>query len=157
MNASALAVRLAGPSGFASIMKGMFGGGKAKQAQAIWRSARQKGVYDLTELRFVTHEAVGYAVMAFTTAGRLAEPVQESLAAQAEQLPAGTIRGESRMYSALMPIGRQPHVDVLGEAHPGALVFVTVTSPKGSNRPLVAHCVVDGRDYIYPVPGDRLR
>lgn len=156
MNASTLAVRLAGPSGFASIMKGMFGGGRARQAQAIWRSARQKGVYDLTELRFVTHGSVGYAVMAFATTGRLAGAVRESLAAQADKLPPTTIRGESLMYSALMPLGRQPHIDVLREPHPGTLVFVTVTSPKGSNRPLVAHCVVDGRDYIYPVPGDRL-
>lgn len=157
MNASALAVRLAGPSGFVSVMKGMFRIGKAKQAQAIWRTAQRKGVHELTELRFVTHKSFGYAIMAFDVTGPLTPQVRETLAAQAEQIPTSTIRRESLMYAALMPLGRQPHVDALAEPYRDVRTFVTVTSPKGSNRPLVAHCVTGGTDYIYPVPGDRLR
>jgi pentatricopeptide repeat protein len=165
MNASELAAKLDSPAGFASVMKGMFRNGKAKKAHAVWQSAQRKGVYDTVELRFATHESYGYVVMAFSDAGQLALPTRETLAAQAERFPLGTIRYESMMYSSLMPLGWHPRsydpndhtINALADPHPGVHVFVAVTSPKGPDRPLVAHCVVDGNDYIYPVPGDRLR
>jgi hypothetical protein len=165
VNAQALAASLDGPSGFAAVTKGMFRNGKAKQAQAVWDAARCRGVYDAVELRFATHESFGYAVLAFSTTGPIALPDRESLAAQAERFPLGTVRYESTMYSSLMPLGWHPRsydpnahsVDAIGDPFPGVHVLTAVTSPKGPDRPYIAHCVTDGRDYVYPIPGDRVR
>lgn len=165
MNAQALAASFESPSGFAAVMKGMFRNGKAKKAHAVWTSAQRKGVHDTVELRFATHESFGYAVIAFATDGPLDLPTRELLAAQADRVPLGTIRYESTSYTSLMPLHWHPRsydpndhtVEALGEPHPGVHVFVAVTSPKGPDRPYVAHCVVDGKDWIYPIPGDRLR
>ncbi|MBB4906403.1 hypothetical protein [Actinophytocola algeriensis] len=170
MNAHALAASFDSPAGFAAVMKGMFSGGKAKKAHAIWASAQRKGVYEAVELRFATHESFGYAVLAFSVNGPLDLPTQELLAAQADRFPLGTIRYEALPYSTLAPLGWHPDnhdpdnhdpndhtISALGDPHPGVFVFVTTTSPKGPDRPYVAHCVVDGKDYVFPVPGDRLR
>ena len=165
MNAEAVAATLDTPSGFASMMKGMFRNGKGKNAHSVWMSAQRKGVYETAELRFATHESYGHAVMAFSEQGWIDLRIQEALAAQAERIPITTIRYESTMYSSLMPLGWDPHsydpndhtIDALGDPFPGVRVFTALTSPKGADRPLIAHCVVDGRDYIYPIPGDRLR
>ena len=165
MNASALAAKLDRPGGFAGVMKGMFRNGKAKKAHALWQSAERKGVHDGVELRFATHESFGYVVLAFSERGPLDLPTRETLAAQAEQFPLGTIRYESMAYSSLMPLGWHPvsydpndhTIAALGDPYPGVHVLVAVTSPKGADRPFVAHCVVDGKDYVYPVPGDRVR
>lgn len=165
MNAQALAASFDSPTGFAAVMKGMFSSGKAKKAHAVWTSAQRKGVHAAVELRFATHESFGYAVMAFATDGPLDVPTREHLAAQADRFPLGVLRYESMSYTSLMPLHRHPRsydrnahtVEALGEPHPGVHVFVAVTSPKGPGRPYVAHCVVDGRDWIYPIPGDRVR
>ena len=165
MNAQELAATLDTPSGFATVLRGMFRNGKARKANALWSAAARKGVYDTTELRFATHESFGYAVMAFSVTGPLDLPTRETLAGQAERSPLGTIRYESASYSALEPLGWHPRsydpndhsVNAIGDPFPGVYVFTAVTSPKGADRPFVAHCVVDGKDYIYPVPGDRLR
>lgn len=165
MNAQAIAASFESPSGFAAVMKGMFRNGKAKKAHALWTSAQRKGVHDAVELRFVTHESYGYAVLAFSVDGPLDLHTREHLAAQAERFPLGTIRYEALPYSSLMPLGWHPRnydpndhtIEALGEPHPGVFVFVTTTSPKGVNRPYVAHCVVDGKDYVYPIPGERRR
>jgi hypothetical protein len=160
-----VAATLDTPSGFASVMKGMFSSGKGKKAHAIWTSAQRKGVHETVELRFATHESHGFAVMAFSDLGRINPRIRKTLAAQAERFALGTIRYESTMYSSLMPLGWDPGsydpndhtIDALGDPYPGVRVFTTLTSPKGANRPLIAHCVVDGKDYIYPIPGDQLR
>lgn len=165
MNASALAAKLDTPGGFAGVMKGMFRTGKAEKARELWQSAEHKGVYETVELRFATHESFGYAVMAFSERGLLDLPTRETLAAQAERFPLGTIRYESVAYSSLMPLGWYPRaydpinhtIVALAAPYPGVHTFVALTSPKGADRPLVAHCVVDGRDHVYPVPGDRVR
>jgi len=165
MDARTLAGRLDDPSGFATVMKGMFRSGKAKKAHAVWRAARRRGVFETVELRFSTHESFGYAVMAFSVDGPLALRTQETLAAQAERFPLGTVRYESVMYSSLLPLGWHPRsydpndhtINATGDPFPGVYVFVAVTSPKGADRPLVVHVNADGKDYIYPVPGDRLR
>lgn len=165
MNAQALAASFDSPSGFAAVMKGMFSGGKAKKAHAVWTSAQRKGVHDAVELRFATHQAFGYAVMAFSTDGPLDLPTRETLAAQVDRFPLGTIRYESVSYWSLMPLGWHPHsydpndhtIETLAGPHPGVHVFVAVTGPMGPGRPLVAHCVVDGKNWIYPIPADRLR
>ncbi len=165
MNAQALAASLDSPSGFAAVMKGMFRNGKAKKAYAVWAAAQRKGVYDVSELRFATHESLGYAVLAFSVDGFLDLPTREHLAAQADRFPLGTIRYEALPYSSLMPLGWHPRgydpnahtVEALGDPHPGVLVFVTTTNPKNPDRPYVAHCVADGKDYIFPIPGERLR
>lgn len=165
MNAQALAASFDSQSGFAAVMKGMFRNGKAKKAHAVWTSAQRKGVYDAVELRFATHESFGYAVIAFATDGPLDLPTRELLAAQADRFPLGTIRYESMSYTSLMPLGWHPRaydpndhtIEALADPHAGVHVFVAVTSPKGPDRPYVAHCVADGKDWIYPVPGDRLR
>jgi pentatricopeptide repeat protein len=148
------------PSGFTSVMKGMFRNGKGKKAHAIWTSAQRKGVHETVELRFATHESYGYAVMAFSDLGRIDLRIQETIAAQAERFPLVAVRHESVMYSSLMTLGGHPNdhtIDALGDPYPGVRVFTALTSPKGADRPLIAHCVVDGEDYIYPIPGDRLR
>jgi pentatricopeptide repeat protein len=165
VNAQALAASFDSPSGFAAVMKGMFKNGKAKKAHALWTSAQRKGVHDAVELRFATHESFGYAVIAFSVNGPLDLPTRENLAAQADRFPLGTIRYEALPYSSLMPLGWHPRnydpndhtIEALGDPHPGVFVFVTTTSPKGPDRPYVAHCVVDGKDYVYPIPGERLR
>jgi pentatricopeptide repeat protein len=165
MNADALAATLTSPTGFAAVMKGMFRNGKAKKAHAIWKSAQSKGVYETVELRFSTHESFGYAVMAFSDSGPIDLKTRETLAAQAERFPLGTVRYESVMYSSLEPLGWHPRsydpndhsINTIGEPYPGVRVFTAVTSPKGAHRPLVVHAVVDGKDYIYPVPADRVR
>ncbi|TDV40092.1 hypothetical protein [Actinophytocola oryzae] len=162
MNADALAATLDNPSGFGTVMRGMFRNGRGRKAHAIWTSAQRKGVYETVELRFATHDSYGYAVMAFSDNGPIELPTRESLAAHADRFPLGTIRYESMMYSSLMPLGWHPSsydhaVDGIADPYPGVRVFTAVTSPKGADRPLIAHCVVDGKDYIYPVPGDRLR
>jgi hypothetical protein len=156
VNADALAARLDSPAGFVAVMKGMFRTGKGKRAHAIWTSAQSKGIYETVELRFATHESFGYAVLAFTDQGRIDLATQEILAAQAERFPLGTIRYGSVMYSSLEPLGAHP-VNAIAEPYQGVRVFTAVTSPKGAHRPLVAHCVVDGDDYVYPIPADRLR
>jgi hypothetical protein len=164
VNADAVAATLDTPSGFASVMKGMFSNGKGKKAHAIWTSAQRKGVHETVELRFASHDSYGYAVMAFSDLGRIDMRTRETLEAQAERFSFGTIRYESMMYSSLMPLGWDPRfynpndhtIDALAEPYPGVRVFTTLTSPKGADRPLIAHCVVDGKDYIYPIPGDRL-
>lgn len=165
MNTDAVAATLDTPSGFASVMKGMFSAGRGKKAHAIWTSAQRKGVHETVELRFATHESHGFAVMAFSDRGRIDLRIRNTLAAQAEHFQLGTIRYESMMYSSLMPLGWDAHsydpndhtIDALADPYPGVRVFTTLTSPKGADRPLIAHCVVDGRDYIYPIPGDQLR
>jgi pentatricopeptide repeat protein len=165
VNVAALAAQLDSPAGFASVMKGMFKNGKGKKAHAIWSSAQRKGVYETVELRFAKHEDTGYTVMAFSEYGRLDLPTRETLAAQAERFPLGILRYESWSYSGLEPHGWHPRsydpndhtIDAIAEPFPGVHVFTAVVSPKGANRPLVAHCVVDGRNYIYPIPGDRVR
>ena len=165
MNAEALAASFDQPSGFAAVMKGMFRNGKAKKAHAIWSSAQRKGVYETVELRFSTHEEYGYAVIAFADNGPMDLRTRETLAAQAERFPLGTVRYESWVYSTLEPHGWHPRsfdpndhtIDAIGDPIPGVHVFTAVTKTKGADRPLVAHCVVDGKDYIYPIPGDRLR
>jgi pentatricopeptide repeat protein len=166
VNAAALAASLDTPSGFAAVMKGMFRNGKAKKAHALWTSAQSKGVYETVELRFATHESTGYAVMAFSHRGPIDLRTRETLAAQAERFPLGTLRYESWVYSSLEPHGwhhrlnwdpNDHTIDAIADPIPGVRVFTAVTKPKGADRPLVAHCVVDGKDYIYPVPGDRLR
>lgn len=165
MNAHALAASLDEPSGFAAVMKGMFAGGKAKKAHAIWAAAQHRGVYDVVELRFATHESFGYAVLAFAVNGPLDLPTRETLAAQVDRFPLGTIRYEALPYSSLMPLGWHPRsydpndhtIEAIADPHPGVHVFVTTTSPNGPDRPYVAHCVVDGKDHIFPIPGERLR
>ena len=165
MNAEALAASFGQPSGFAAVMKGMFRNGKAKKAHAVWTSAQRKGVYETVELRFATHEEYGYAVMAFSDRGPIDLRTRETLAAQAERFPLGTIRYESWSYSSLEPLGWHPRsydpndhtINAISDPFPGIHVFTALTKPKGADRPLVAHCVVDGKDYVYPVPGDRLR
>lgn len=166
MNNQAVAATLDSPTGFASILKGMFRNGKAKKAHAVWTSAQRKGVYETVELRFSTHEGTGYAVMAFSDNGPIDLPTRETLAAQAERFPLGTLRYESWMYSSLEAHGWHPRgswdpndhtIDAIADPFPGVHVFTAVTKPKGADRPLVAHCVVDGKDYLYPIPGDRLR
>jgi hypothetical protein len=165
VDARTLAGRLNDPSGFASIMKGMFRGGKAKKAHAIYTAAQHKGVFDTVELRYTTHESFGYAVMAFGTNGPIDLPTRETLASQAERFPLGTIRYESMLYSGLQPWGWHPRsydagehtIQAIGDPFPGIFVFVAVTGTKGADLPLVVHAVQDGANYIYPVPGDRLR
>ena len=165
MDPQALAASFDSPSGFAAVMKGMFRNGKAKKAHALWTSAQRKGVHDAVELRFATHESFGYAVLAFSVDGPLDVPTREHLAAQADRFPLATIRYEALPYPTLVPLGWHPRgydpndhtIEALGDPHPGVFVFVTTTSPKGPDRPYVAHCVVDGKDYVYPVPGERLR
>jgi hypothetical protein len=166
VNAEALAAGFDSPTGFAAVMKGMFRNGKAKKAHATWMSAQSKGVYECAELRFSTHESTGYAVMAFSDRGPIDLSTREALAAQAERFPLGTLRYESWVYSSLEPHGWHPRldwdandhtIDAIADPHPGIHVFTAVTKPKGADRPLVAHCVVDGKNYIYPIPGDRLR
>lgn len=164
MNTGALAEKFETASGFASVMKGMFRNGKGKKAHAIWTSAQRKGVYETVELRFAKHEDTGYTVMAFSDNGPIDLPTRETLAAQAERFPLGTLRYESWSYSSLEPHGWHPRsfdpndhsIDTIADPYPGVYVFTAVVSPKGANRPLVAHCVVDGKNYIYPIPGDRV-
>lgn len=166
MNADAVAATLGTPAGFTAVMKGMFAGGKGKKSHAVWTSAQRKGVYENVELRFATHDGTGYVVMAFSDNGPIDLRTQEDLAAQAERFPLGTIRYESWVYSALEPHGWHPRlswdandhtIDAIAEPYPGVHVFTAVTKAKGPDRPLTAYCVVDGKDYIYPIPGDRLR
>ncbi|MPZ79325.1 MAG: hypothetical protein GEV28_02595 [Actinophytocola sp.] len=165
MDAHTLARRLEEPSGFGSVMKGMFKDGKAKKAHAVYSTAQHKGVHENHELRFATHEGIGYAVMAFGTTGPLDPRTRETLAAQAERIPLGTVRYECVAYSSLMPWGWHPRsydpgahsIQAIGDPFPDVIVYVAATSDKGPDRPLVVHAVKDGRDYIYPVPGDRLR
>ncbi|HEY0448933.1 hypothetical protein [Actinophytocola sp.] len=165
MDARTLAGRLEEPSGFAAIMKGMFKNGKANKSHAVYSTAQHKGIYDNHELRFVTHESTGYAIMAFSTTGPLDLRVRETLAAQAERFPLGTVRYECVAYSSLLPWGWHPRsydpgehsIQAIGDPFPGVIVYVAVTSAKGSDRPLVVHANSGGNDYIYPVPGDRLR
>jgi hypothetical protein len=165
VKAHALAASLDSPSGFAAVMRGMFRTGKAKKAHALWASAQRKGVYDAVELRFATHGSLGYAVIAFAVPGPLDVPTREGLAAQVDRFPLGTVRYEALPYPSLTPLGWHPTsydpaahtIEALGDPHPGVFVFVTTTSPKGPDRPYVAHCVVDGKDYVYPIPGERLR
>jgi pentatricopeptide repeat protein len=164
MDAHTLAARLAEPSGFASILKGMFKGGKVKKAHAVYSEAQEKGVYDNVELRFEKHESFGYAIMAFSTKGPLELTTRETLAAQAERFPLGTIRYESLPYNTLQPWGWHPRsydpsehsIQAIGDPFPGVIVYVAVTGTKGSDRPLVVHAGKDGKDYIYPVPRDLL-
>jgi len=165
VNTAALATSFDRPSGFAAVMKGMFRNSKAKKAHTLWTSAQRKGVYETVELRFATHEGTGYAVMAFSDNGPIDLRTRETLAAQAERFPLGTLRYESWVYSALEPHGWHPRswdpndhtIDAIAEPYPGVHVFTAVAKAKGADRPLVAHCVVDGKDYIYPIPGDRVR
>jgi hypothetical protein len=164
VDTAALAASLDRESGFAALMRGMFSEGKAKQAHAIWTSAQRRGVYETVELRFATHEGTGYAVMAFSDSGPIDSSTRETLAAQADRFPLGTLRYESWTYSSLEPHGWHPHtwdpdahtIEAIADPYPGIHVFTAVTRPKGADRPLVAYCVVDGRDYVYPIPGDRL-
>ena len=165
MDTAALAASFDRPSGFIAVMRGMFRTGKAKAAHALWTAAQRRGIYDIAELRFSTHESTGYAVLAFAEHGPVDLPTREALAAQADRFPLGTLRYESRMYSGLEPHGWHPTswaasdhtIDAIADQYPGIHVFTAVTKPKGADRPLVAHCVVDGRDYVYPIPGDRVR
>jgi hypothetical protein len=165
VNTAALAASLDRPSGFAAVMRGMFRNGKAKAAHALWTSAQRKGLYDTVELRFSTHDSTGYAVLAFSEHGPVDPSTRETLATQAEGFPLSTLRYECWMYSGLDPHGWHPSswepgdhtIDAIADPYPGIHVFTAVTKPKGADRPLVAHCVVDGRDYIYPIPGDRVR
>lgn len=167
MDASALADRLTEPGGWASVMKGMFRHGRAARAHAIYTNARHRGVYDNHELRFTTHGSLGYAVMAFRTTGPLDPRTRELLADRAGRFPPGTIRYEATAAGALTPRRRHPAsagptIHAIGDPHPGVLVYVCATSPDGPDRPLVVHAAVDGadgenQDYVYPVPGDRLR
>jgi len=164
MDAHTLAGQLAEPSGFASILKGMFKGGKVKKAHEIYAGAQDKGVYDNVELRFAKHEEYGYAIMAFSTKGPLDLNTRETLAAQADRFPLGTIRYESLPYTTLQPWGWHPRsydpsdhsIQAIGDPFPGVIVYVVLTGTKGSQRPLVVHANKDGKDYIYPVPADRL-
>jgi pentatricopeptide repeat protein len=163
VDAAALAASFDDPSGFAAVMKGMFRNGKAKAAHTLWTSAERRGVHPTVELRFATHDSTGYAVMAFSEHGPIDLSTSETLGAQAERFSLGTLRHEARVYSSLQPHGRHPEspgphtIDAIADAYPGVHVYTAVTKPKGADRPFVAHCVVDGRDYIYPIPGDRLR
>jgi hypothetical protein len=166
VNADAVAATLDTPAGFAAVMKGMFATGKGRKSHAIWASAQRKGVYETVELRFATHGGTGYAVLAFSDNGPLDLPTRETLATQAERFPLGTIRYESWVYSSLEPHGWHPTVtwdpadhtiDAIADPYPGVHVFTAVTKEKGPDRPLTAYCVVEGRDYLYPIPGDRLR
>jgi hypothetical protein len=160
-----LAATLDQPAGFAAVMSGMFKGGKAKKAHAIYSTAQEKGVYETTELRFATHDSFGYTIMAFSTKGPLELGVRETLARQADRFPLGTIRYESMSYSTLQPWGWHPRsydpsentIATIGEPYPGVLVYTAVVGTKGSDRPLVIHARKDGKDYIYPVPGKALR
>lgn len=154
MDAPTLARRLDEPSGWASVLRGMFRHGWAKRAHAIYSGAPRKGVYVNHELRFVTHESLGFAVMAFSTTGPLDPSTRQTLAAQAERLPIGTVRRAGTTYNTLLPLaGARP----IPAPSPGVLVYVATTSAKGADRPLVVHAEQNGDDHIYPVPGDRLR
>jgi hypothetical protein len=166
VDTAALAASFDRPSGFAVVMRGMFRNGKAKAAHALWTAAERKGIHEIVELRFSTHESTGYAVLAFAEHDPVDDlPIFEALAAEAERFPLGTLRYESRTYSGLEPHGWHPGsweasdhtIDAIADPYPGIHVLTAVTKPKGADRPLVAHCVVDGRDYVYPIPGDRLR
>jgi hypothetical protein len=153
LNADTLAATLDTPSGFTSVMRGMFRNGKGKRSHAIWSSAQRKGVHELVELRFATHDSYGYAVLAFSDQGRLDLRLRETLAEQADRFPFAKVRYESVTYSALMPLGGRT-IEAIADPYPGVHAFTAVTSPKGSDRPLVAHCVLDGTDFVYPIPGD---
>lgn len=165
MDARTLTGRLAEPSGWASVMKGMFRNGRAKKAHAVYSTAQRKGVFDNHELRFVTRESTGYAIMAFSVPGPLDLPIRETLAAQADRFPLGTVRYECEAYGTLRPWGWHQRsydpaahtIQTIGDPFPGVFVYVAATSTKGSDRPLVVHANKDGNDYVYPVPGDRLR
>lgn len=160
----ALVARLDTPAGFTSVMKGMFADHRGRKAHAIWTSAQRRGVYPTVELRFSTHDSHGYAVMAFSDRGSIDPDTRETLAAQAERFALGTVRFEATMYAALLPLGWHPRtyepsdhtIEAIADPYPGVRVFIATTNPKAADRPFVAHCVVDGRDYIYPIPGDQL-
>src|SRR5262245_14698010 len=160
----ALVARLDTLSGFTSMMRGMFADNSGRKSHAIWTSAQRKGVYETVQLRFSAQNSHGYAVMAFSDDGPLDPNIRETLAAQAERFPQATVRFESTVYAALTPLGWHPRayepsdhtIEAIADPYPGVRVFTAVTNPRAADRPFVAHCVVDGRDYIYPIPGDRL-
>lgn len=160
----ALLARLDTPAGFLSLMRGMFADNSGRKAHAIWTSAGQKAVHETVELRFATHDSHGYAVLAFSTDGPIDAETREALAAQAKSFPLATLRYQAVMYSALLPLGWHPRsnepndhtITRIAEPYADIRVFVAVTGPRAADRPLVAHCVLDGREFIYPIPADRL-
>lgn len=165
MDPNQVAGTLAEPGGFAALMTGMFKGGKAKKAHAIYSGAQRKGVHRTAELRYATHEGLGNAIMAFSTDGALDHDVRDRLARQAERFPLGTIRYESWSYSTLEPWGWHPRsydpsdhtIDSIADPYDGVIVYTAVVGTKGADRPLAIHASKDGKDYIYPVPGKALR
>ncbi|GAB3433489.1 hypothetical protein [Actinophytocola sediminis] len=157
MDASTLACRLGELRGWEALMRGMFGPGRAKRSYAIYASARRRGVYVNHELRFVVHESLGYAVMAFALTGALAGSVREVLAAQADHFALGAVRRAGVAYNNLLPIAGPHPIHAIADPFPGVRVYVATTSPKGADRPFVVHADQDGTDHIFPVPGERLR
>lgn len=164
MDTEAVVARLDTPSGFTSLMKGMFREGRGKKAYATWTSAQSRAVYETVELRFSAHDSRGYAVLAYSDNGPIDQRTRKTLTAQAELFPLGTLRYESVPYSGLLPHGWHPHsynpkdhtIDAIAAPYPGVHVFTALMTPTAADRPLVAHCVLNGRAYIYPIPGDTL-
>lgn len=164
MDTHTLAARLGDPSGFASVMGGLFKGGKAKKAHAVYSAADEKGVYETVELRHATHESNGYAIMAFSTKGPLDGEARTILARMASAVPLGTIRYESMPYTGLDPWRWHPRsydpsentIPTIGDGHPGVVVFTITCGTKGAERPLVIHARKDGKDWIYPIPAKKL-
>jgi hypothetical protein len=157
MDAPALAECLGELRGWESLLPGTFGRGRARRAHPTYLGARRRGVYVNHELRFVTHDALGYAVMAFATDGTLDQPARETLAARAEGFALGAVRYAGTTFNTLLPLVRTHPIHAIADSLPGVLVYVATTSSKGADRPLVVHADHHGTDHIYPVPGDRLR
>lgn len=157
MDAVTLTARLGEPSGWESLLRGMFGRGRAKPAHAIYTGARRRGVYVNHELRFVAHESLGYAIMAFATTGPLAGWIRETLATQADRFALAAVRRAGITYNTLLPLIASHPIHAIADPFPGVLVYVATTSPKGADRPLVVYADHDGTDHIFPVPGERLR
>jgi hypothetical protein len=153
-------------NGFKAIFGGLFGGGKAKSSFEIYRSAQKKGVYDITVLRREKHDDYHYAIMAFSTNGNIDNDTLQIITERANEVSLGTIRYEALSYTKLESYrggsesfaAENTEIVSIADDIEDVFVFPAAESSESAlDCPFLIYANKDGKDYIFPVAGKRLK
>lgn len=166
MEAKQFEETLSTQDGFKAIFGGLLGGFRAKASFEIYSAAQKKGVYDIEVLRRKTYEGNHYAIMAFSPKGRIDKETLQIITERANTVPLGTIRYECIGYSKLEGYRGNGHesfaaenkeITSIADDWEDIFVFPVSDSEKNLDCPFIIYANKDGKDYVFPVPRNRLK